>query len=222
MKNNKLLFTLILCVLCFLACKKETEVSGEIFVVTEGAGNYKLGLVQVSVIPEEIIKKHLESVNGYVVQKTAAAQSGFNEVKQQYDTETQNFANLERGFYNGRNGVAEMEKSADKSEEIGKTLTTALGKLQLELAGKSFFENLPLGITTATTNADGKFMLKVPKAGKYAIVAYSQRKVADKTEEYYWMNWLEVNGEPKAIMFSNNNMTKLNPPEAILKTSSIE
>jgi len=215
MKINKLLFTLILCVFCLSACSKETEVSGEIFVVTEGAGNYKLGLVQVAVIPEADMRKYLESSNENVVQRTAAAQARYDNIAHQLDVQHDNFNKLKTS--------ADMRESIAESDEYLEFLTDATHKLQLELAGKGFFQNMPQGVVAAAaTNADGKFALKIPKTGKYAIAARATRKVGSRTEEYYWLNWLEVNGEPKMMMLSNNNMTNLNPPEAVLKTNDIK
>ncbi len=62
MNPQKLLFIALFCVLCFSSCKKETEVSGEVFIVTKGAENIKLGGVSVSVIPENLVKGHIEGL----------------------------------------------------------------------------------------------------------------------------------------------------------------
>jgi hypothetical protein len=51
------------CVLLLAAsvsCRRETEVRGSIFIVTRGADNQKLGLVVVSAIPAEQIKRFVE------------------------------------------------------------------------------------------------------------------------------------------------------------------
>lgn len=48
------------------ACKTETPINGEIFVVTKGVGNYKLGAIQVAAISEKDLNSQLLSeANSY-------------------------------------------------------------------------------------------------------------------------------------------------------------
>lgn len=74
-------------------------------------------------------------------------------------------------------------------------------------------------MATSITDADGKFALKLSKAGKYAIAAKSTRRVFDKTEEYYWLFWIVVNGDPKSIMLSNNNLTDSGSTDSLIQTA---
>src|SRR5262245_23458221 len=62
---NVLLIALML--VCLVSCgSKETEINGEVFIVTEGAGSYKFGLVEVSVFPEKEITPYLETKNAEI------------------------------------------------------------------------------------------------------------------------------------------------------------
>src|SRR5689334_17357715 len=62
---NFLLIALML--VCLASCgSKQTEINGEVFIVTEGAGSYKFGLVEVSVIPEKDVNAYLETKNAEI------------------------------------------------------------------------------------------------------------------------------------------------------------
>lgn len=61
----------------------------------------------------------------------------------------------------------------------------------------------------ATTDADGKFTLTIPKQGEYILVAKAQRMVSENTEKYYWTVPIDADGQAKSVMLSNNNKTGL-------------
>jgi len=55
-KKLLLIVSAILLATCVLsACKKESELQGSVFIVTQGAENYKLGLVKITSMPESEI-----------------------------------------------------------------------------------------------------------------------------------------------------------------------
>ena len=147
------LITLLLLVLLSVSCSKK-EVKGEVFIVTQGAGNYKLGLVNILAIPEDSIKT-----------------------------------------YASNKSSTEFFLDPDK-----------------------YFTQLPHGVATATTDADGKFTLKLPKAGRYVFAARAERKVVDKTEKYYWLVWASVYGnESKTVTLSNNNLADSDSPDSLIQ-----
>jgi hypothetical protein len=68
------------------------------------------------------------------------------------------------------------------------------------------FRSLPLPVTTAKTDADGKCSGKVPKPGKYAIAAEFHRIVGETGEDTLWLIWVNFNDKnTKRIMLSNDN-----------------
>lgn len=48
--------------LFFVSCKKESEIKGNLFVVTKGAGNYKFGAVNVSAVSKKKADDYLQTV----------------------------------------------------------------------------------------------------------------------------------------------------------------
>ena len=145
MKSKKGILLLLLSTLLFVSCGKR-EIKGDVFIVTNGAVNYKMGLVKITAIPEEVMQSYLSSSN-YI------------------------------GIYEN-------------------------------------FSHLPRGISTATTDADGKFTLKLPKPGKYALTASAERRILDETEVYRWLIW--VRDSDKTITLSNDNLIESGSLDSVI------
>ena len=47
------------------------------------------------------------------------------------------------------------------------------------------FDGLPAGLAIATTDADGKFTLRLPANTPVVLAAHSSREVGNTTEDYY-------------------------------------
>lgn len=166
MKSKKISLLLILFALFFISCgkkdeKKEIEIKGDVFIVTKGAENYKLGLIKVTAIPEDVIQPYIN-----------------NKISQRKD-------------------LTDYESAETYFDDV-------------------YF---PQGVTSATTDAEGKFTLKLPKPGRYAIAARAERNVINKTEEYYWLVWINADGRAtKTIMLSNNNLTDSGSSDSLIQT----
>lgn len=122
-------------------------------------------------------------------------------------------------FVNSNAGTSKAEK--DSVEEEKKNAE----KKWLEWSiGGFFYQDLPMGkiITKATTDADGKFTLKLNNPGKYLVVAKSQRDVIGSTEIYYWFVWLSSDVENKHIMLTNNNLLGTDATEVAIKIKNTE
>jgi hypothetical protein len=105
---------------------KQAEIKGEVFIVTKGAQNFKMGLVEVTAIPEESIKKFVEgklaainlefskyeSVKQQTQKQVQEAQQAYDEAKTSYDT------------LNAKYVAA--KSTADKAQEDADEMTTSL------------------------------------------------------------------------------------------------
>jgi predicted metal-dependent hydrolase len=257
--------------LASVSCRRETEVRGSVFIITRGADNQKLGLVVVSAIPADQIKRFVEEKKARVraqlerLRKTneargaevAAAQRAYDEakktvddltaqkeavssrqselnsssqpyldglteedlgdspalaaelakqrkVRQQIQALAQQAAKLSSQADAARTKLATAERqlSAAKAEAAAETLKA------LELVNEAaLFEGIPESATKAVTDADGKFALKLPGPGRYALAARAERRVYDKTERYFWIVWVDAGGKgPDQVMLTNQNM----------------
>jgi hypothetical protein len=248
---------------------QEGVLTGDVFIVTKGGQNFKLGLVEVTAIPEDkmrpfVLKK--QEVGRSAVEKfkteQGAAQRELDAVLQEYDAlkratdeaearrrateETYDRTHPETHpetfdpNYNpfawseakqhatqwATDEVIKVRKQATAKQSELSTIQAKMIKQQVEFdktVGDDFlFADLPSSDTKATTDAEGRFAIKVPANGRFAIAARAQRSVVDSTEHYYWLIWVSLNGEKtKQVMLSNNNLTGAESKDSVFNLNAL-
>lgn len=221
------------------------EISGEVFIVTQSAQNFKLGLVEVMAFSEADILKHVESKKAEIKPRLAELES----VAAKYRTEcgdkrtvadktAKQAENSENSLMSSLSSMDFSDEGIKRSDQLRQrrsadaakaatdknsydlcmgSLGNAVGNITNAKNVAQFFNNLPVPVATATTNADGKFTVKLPKSGRYVLVAHSTRKVVDASEEYYWMVRADLSsGENKNLTLSNNNYTDSESTDSLL------
>lgn len=174
--------------------ERKGELSGEIFIVTQGAQNYKLGLVSVALYPIDTIKPYLD-------QKKKEAEAELARLQPAYE-------------------AAEADLQKKQTAEAEDVVFELELKRKQYLFGGFYFSNLPIPIATALTNADGHFSIKIPTRGKFVVAAKAQRTAGDSTEHYFWIINVSLDGfSKKDIMLSNNNLSSGESAESLLHTA---
>jgi hypothetical protein len=191
MKTKQMIFFLLvgvfvhsLVVSCSLS---QTNVSGDVFIVTKGGQNFKLGLVPIAVFSDA-------SIQPFIQMKLQTAKLGILRL----DT-----------ILNKLYGETEpLKKDLDeKMEKLDKHLGSSAARRRFEEStgrwkvkveewkkvleeknaeysrGKFLFSDLPAPIGTTKTDADGKFTLEL-ESGKYVLAASSSRMAGDTTEKW--------------------------------------
>jgi hypothetical protein len=70
------------------------------------------------------------------------------------------------------------------------------------------------------SDADEKFSFTVKQDSRVVLVARAQRKVQDKTEDYFWIVKASMNKRPTVQIFlSNDNLVTASSPDSIIKLS---
>jgi hypothetical protein len=186
------------------------KIAGEVFVVTKRKVKHKLAAVTVAAIPGESLRKHLKSrtlqraLDAEKVDREIDALTAALETAQADDERLWQI--LKRDENNSQNASA-----WSVAYEKVKSLTQRIEGLELQrqrLASEDyFFEGLPGAASTATTDADGKFTLEIPRHGQFALVARASRQLLKGKEAYAWLVWVDLDGEPsKHLNLSNSNM----------------
>jgi formylglycine-generating enzyme required for sulfatase activity len=182
--------------------KKPVEVTGQIFVITQGRDNIKMGGVQVRVIPDEEFVKAANEVLPWLeagVQKEAQA-----------TTDADHMTALIRE-------IVAMEKAAEKPipellairEALVEESGSAKNLMESALAAPLYQQavakvlNVVSSKQEVTTDADGRFSIQA--TGKTWFIAMSSRAVGDQSERYLWVKGFEpVEGSPTASLVISN------------------
>jgi hypothetical protein len=167
----------------------ETIVSGEVFIVTQGANNIKLGLVEVVSIPADTFNADIKARGAEIRAAIAKNEEVLRDCQK-----------LQKEIMDGR--ILDEATISKLRRDCSNEGTLGRGK---NLPGL-VFTPAPKNAVSTVTNADGKFLLKLPQGGRYAIFAKGQRSVGDKEEKYFWLEIVELKTENQNLILSNNNL----------------
>lgn len=211
---------------------REMKINGEIFIVTQGKENYKLGLVEVCAIPEKQILEWVKLKENQAKTESVKAQKLIDpaqqaKLKAEKDyNEAKAWADKYYNMYMADVGVTYdmyqrvLKEAEDKAEILNKK-TSDLNKTQSDydfwFSPAHYFDGLNNCEKSAKTNSEGKFLITL-KGEKYALAAHSERKVFGVTESYYWLIWVSPDiGSNKPLMLSNDNLMEENPQEKVVE-----
>lgn len=214
------LAVLTLALACLQGCSRQQELAGEVFIVTKGGQNFKLGLVEIRAIPESDIKPFISQKLKDAEAQRPTLEEAVTEAERRYKQAKANARAAANDYLNAdledrMSSLNTRFSREDGAREKLDALNDAEGKLAYLSAPEFFFDGLPQGVASARTNADGKFTLTVPRSGKYALAARAQREVFGSTEFYYWMVWVEADSATK-VTLGNTNLMVENSPDTVV------
>jgi hypothetical protein len=185
--------------------------SGQVFVSSEKAENFKLGAVKVSLFTRDAIDVLLAELKIYADAKIQGLSPSVDAEKSASD-QTNAAGSFSEAAHKARN---EHEKIRDERDFYH--------------SGSFYFSYLQSPIQTVETDADGKFIMNVPKQGSFVIAAKAQRYVGkryvgetgiDITEHYYWIQPVSLEGEPQRVQnLSINNLTTTEGTSSLIHTA---
>jgi hypothetical protein len=92
-------------------------------------------------------------------------------------------------------------------------------KAERYYSGAFYFGYLGFPIHTAETDAEGKFVMEVPKSGRFVIAAQAERSVGKYTEHYYWLQPVSLEGQQQVTQnLSTNNLTSTTGSSSLIHT----
>lgn len=204
-----------------IACSKPQEIKGQVFIVTKGGFNFKLGSVGVMAFTEEDFKSHIERRKQLFLTEKKQLQKDVDLAKAEFDQSVVEFEEAS-GKVNKLKPAGpgypyllsnEEEEKKKNKEEKERLYLEKQSQVDAKRPEPIYFADLPKPLSSSTTDADGNFQLSLP-SGKYVIVATSQREAAGETEAYYWAVKLEVPRQATGpVILSNSNLTSARSPE---------
>lgn len=207
-------FFLFLAILSLSYCGPNlVELSGDIFIVTKGRANIKLGLVEVNIFRasemEPIVeKKNLEKeqftekYKEALIKYEAEAKAITTELEKAVKTDSGKFLEVAGELARRMTEFKQIYEESNKKKEYYDSI-------------KFYLDGLPSPAYIAKTDSDGRFTIRI-KPGKYGLIANSSREVFNNTEEYNWMIWVTVNKrQDNRVILSNDNLTTSLPSNII-------
>jgi hypothetical protein len=216
------------------------QLDGDVFIVTQGAENVKLGLVEVRVLHYEETKNSIAKTKAQVEREVANLQPKLDAARTALASAEarHNAAEAEYAAASKRADAALVNKSVDASNRAEDTFITALDRsiaaaravgsarssvAELEKqvrswnSGALYFVSLPSPVASVKTDADGKFAIPLDRKATVVLAANATRRVLNKTENYYWLVPVSLNGQPsKRIFLSNDNLATSDSKDSLM------
>jgi len=189
---------------------KKGTLSGQVFVSSEKAENFKLGAVRVSLFARDAIDVLLAGLKTYADVKIPALSPSLDATKAASDQ---------------ADAAGYFSEAADKARNEYQKIRD---KRDSYYSGSFYFSYLQSPIATVETDAEGKFIMDVPKGGFFVIAAKAQRYAGktyvgeigiDITEHYYWIQPVSLEGQQQRVQnLSNNNLTSTEGTSSLIHT----
>jgi hypothetical protein len=191
------------------------------FLVAPDGKRHSLGSVEVNAIPDHALTEHLE-------RKTAQGERERGKLPSEIDALAATLegaqAEEKRLWSIQKRDEKNLQKANEWSLVYNKTkdLARQLEELRLRqrqlTSGEYFFQDIPSAISSAQTDADGKFILLIPRDGRYGIVARASRELGEEKQTYCWFVWVSLEGDPsKRLVLNNDNIVGAGSADSALR-----
>jgi hypothetical protein len=178
------------------ACAREGDLTGEVFIATQGGTNVKLGLVTVKAYPSEVMDPHILKRRTEATKQLAVLSPVLSQLKTDVEAAAAAVEKLKdpQSNYLLNDRLYTQYRAASRTfDDLLQKRINATGAARALGEGAFYVQALPSPVASAKTNADGQFTLRL-RPGRYALVGHGQRKVGDSEEEYYWLTWVTFGG----------------------------
>jgi hypothetical protein len=200
----------------------ETEVSGMVYIVTEGADAKRLPLVTIRAIPEA-------DITSFLRERTAAAEAKLRQFESEMKEGDATILKMNNDVI-----AAAKDPESNPGAKLGAILASKtteaytkarenmLRRQQLWPSAKFICENLPPETVSTSSDVDGRFRLSLPSNSKFAIAAAAKRATGATSEEYYWLVWVETGAKKHLeLNLTNLNLMTATSPEVVFHTKCL-
>jgi hypothetical protein len=215
------------------------KLDGDVFIVTQGAENVKLGLVEVRVLPYGETKSSIAKTKAQAEREVANLQPQLEDARKALASAEarDKAADAEMKAADNRqieaaNRVDDSFDAASRASDAATNRWIAAGSAvgsaknavaELEKqfrswnSGALYFASLPSSATSVKTDADGKFSIPLDRKATVVLAANATRRVLNKTENYYWLVTVSLDGQPsKRIFLSNDNLATTDSKDSLV------
>jgi hypothetical protein len=191
--GRQLLATFVVAAFCAIlsSCvgiqeSRTANLNGEVFIVTQGARNIKLGSVEVKAIPAEAFYAALQERKGEIskaIQDRYARASNCNDE------------------------VSAVREGRTPRGDVSSIMERCLAAFrEYEAIPLLLVNPVSSNAKASTTNSEGKFSFKLEKGQKYVVVAFAKRIVGNEEEHYYWLKDVDFGSDDAIVILSNKEL----------------
>jgi hypothetical protein len=216
-------------------CSPSTKipVEGSVFIVTKDSTNLKLGLVQVELLEEAQVSAAILDSQSAIQAEHDAMTARHATIRKDAQERSKDLDALKNVYQDWRKYARLQDERwareldellAENARERQADVVSPLRTVENEVANwpveeaKLVFGKLSKSDVVTKTDADGKFYLNAPRAGKYIVAARAERQVGSGNETYFWLFRLEVVAPKVIVHLSNDNLVESHPPESVVPT----
>ena len=210
------------------------DIDGQVFIVTRAGPAIKLALVQVAAFSKAEIEKHVADTDIHLAPERSKADSAAKRALEELQhaehgvsggfgkwmmslQKTQAKDPTGQSWADPRTEALRYNALKDRIPKLRACFDEARARqIQLNSAAP-YFVDLSAPVSTAKTDADGRFKLTVPDEQDIALLASSSRTILDRVERYFWV--VRLAPHDTSITLSNDNLTTSGSEDSLLKTS---
>ena len=189
-------------------CSQKREINGQVFVVTKGRENVKMGLVHIHAVSAEqlapIAAELLQTYKQADLKKRQALAQQVADLAalRQFENE---LGALQPVGLNLPEFRAWQEESAQRRSSGAARDTESTDSEALALRA-SLFARLP--VAEGKTDADGRFNLNLKSSPKVWLLAQAERTTGEDTERYFWAHAVKDGRDTNPVLLSNDSLVE--------------
>jgi hypothetical protein len=196
--------------------------SGQVFVSTKEGENFKLGAVQVSLFTRGGIDILIEGLKTYAdikIQQLRPSVDAARATYQQAETAERAAFGAHSKSIRNPNFKRAWREAKEASYAARDQYFQASRGLSYYYSGDFYFGYLQSPLQTAETDAEGKFVIEVPRTGTFVIAAQARRKILEDTKHYHWLQPVSLEGQQQVTQnLSNSNLTSTTGASSLIHT----
>jgi hypothetical protein len=184
-------------------------INGQVFIVTKGGQNFKLGGIHVRIYS-------LDDIGGIIKRRQEAAAPVLAKLRPVLKDLSDAYWKVERQQI-ADGGNPQWYADMDMENKLNAKMAEVRKRCDELSSGEYFLSDLPPPVSDVQTDADGKFTAAVQATDSYVITASASREVGDYIENYHWIVKMEVPDKSgKNVLLTNGNMIYQNSPDSLV------
>jgi formylglycine-generating enzyme required for sulfatase activity len=213
MKRLLHLLSVLLVAAILPACsKKPVDVTGQIFVVTKGRENIKMGGLEVRLIPDGEFLNMAKATVPWM-QEEVRKEAQFKADADFMTAFIKELLAMEEAAPNPIPELQGIRKAIVKESGVSKNLFESASSGQILQRGMGRLISSATSTLSVTTDADGRFT--VPITGKTWFLAVGQREVGEDMEEYLWVKGFEPQGDATSATLAISNEADIDSEDGL-------